>query len=202
MFCGLFDRLTLPCAKRPQTSRPIIEFETTRRNPVTCPKISDENDEVQLHYFTCSCKEPVHCRTLSRAPVSESATSDDLFQTETDAYVQTAIFNIPATEKRLQEIKSYQETDESCLLVKKYCSEGWPNRLDIPDHSKAFYSVRNELSVQGGFLMRGSRLIIPTSMRADILTKLHDSQMQGPSKGISMVARTLNRVRRVSEEMS
>ena len=52
--------------------------------------------------------------TLSQAPVSEPDTCDDLLQTETDAYVQTAILNIPATEKLLQEIKSHQESSTNC----------------------------------------------------------------------------------------
>lgn len=119
--------------------------------------------------------------TLSRVPVSESTDKDDRFREEADAYIQTAILNIPATEQRLQEIRSQQGKDETCKLVSTYCREGWPSKADLPNCAKGFYSVASELTVQDGILMRGSRLVIPITLRKEILTKLHSSH-QGISK--------------------
>ena len=119
--------------------------------------------------------------TLSQAPVLEPTDKDNRFREETDAYIQIAILNIPATEQRLQEIRSHQDKDEACKLVNTYCRKGWPSKADLPDYARGFYPVASELTVQDGLLMRGSRLVIPSTLRKEILTKLHSSH-QGISK--------------------
>ena len=63
---------------------------------------------------------------LSRAPSSTATSDDQSLQREVDAYVQTAMASLPATEGRLEEIKYEQEKDEVCQLLKKYCKIGWP----------------------------------------------------------------------------
>ena len=46
---------------------------------------------------------------------------------------------------------------------------------------KPYYPVSAEISIEGGLLMRGSRIIIPASMRQSILDKVHTGH-QGISK--------------------
>ena len=66
--------------------------------------------------------------------------------------------------------------------------EGWPENTEKkPDHAssrshnesemKVFWSKRNELSVDSGCLMWGSRVVIPIKMREDILKMLHSTHM-------------------------
>lgn len=44
--------------------------------------------------------------TLSHAPISELTKRDTCFNEEMNAYVQSAFSNLPATEKRLEEIRT------------------------------------------------------------------------------------------------
>ena len=39
--------------------------------------------------------------------------------------------------------------------------------------TKKFYPVTTELSVEKGLLLRGNRLVIPTSLRPEVLSQLH-----------------------------
>ncbi len=96
-----------------------------------------------------------------------------------------------STEKRLEEIRSCQETDPICQEVAKQSQKGWPNhgkqlRKDICPH----FTVRAEISILEGILMRGCRLIIPSSMRPDILRKIHTGH-QGIIKCREMVRQSV-----------
>ena len=64
---------------------------------------------------------------------------------------------------------------------KGYCDKGWPDRSAFPVAVKPYYPVSTEISIQSGLLMRGSRIIIPASMRLSILDKIHTGH-QGISK--------------------
>ncbi len=75
---------------------------------------------------------------------------------------------LPATEKRLEEIQSCQETDPGSGEA------GWPNHgKRLSKDIRPYFTVRAEISIMEGILMRGCRMIIPSSMRPDILRKIH-----------------------------
>ena len=40
--------------------------------------------------------------------------------------------NLPATEKRLEQIKKLQRTDEACQLIATYLCSGWPDKRAAP----------------------------------------------------------------------
>lgn len=63
--------------------------------------------------------------TLSRAPISEPTKRDTCFNEEVNAYVQSTFSNLPATEKRLEEIRSDQDSNSVCKQITTYFLEGW-----------------------------------------------------------------------------
>ena len=78
-------------------------------------------------------------------------------------------------QRRLDEIKSHQNSDRACKQLTTYLQEGWPSKLKMEELVKPYYAVRYELSVQNGLLMRGSRLVIPADLQAEVLHRLHSS---------------------------
>ena len=86
--------------------------------------------------------------TLSRAPTSISTKDDQLLQSEADVYVQAVILALPATEKRLNEIKEKQKEDQVCDQVMRYSGSGVKN---LPTSVRTFYPVAAELSIQKGW---------------------------------------------------
>lgn len=55
---------------------------------------------------------------------------------------------------------------------------GWPERREaVPLEIRAFYSYRDELTVQGEILFRGNRVIVPADMRSEMLKKIHASHI-------------------------
>ena len=59
--------------------------------------------------------------------------------------------------------------------------DGWPGKAHIPDSLTPYLSVSGEITVVDGLLMRGGRIIIPSTLHSSILEKLHTGH-QGISK--------------------
>jgi len=88
-------------------------------------------------------------------------------------FVSAVIQNLPASEKRLEEIKEYQERDHECQQIAQYCRDGWPEKRILPTAVRPYCELASEISMVDGLLMRGSRIIIPLPLRQSTLEKLH-----------------------------
>ena len=111
--------------------------------------------------------------TLSRLPDLKTDSTAVDFENEVEAYVDFVMDHLPATEKKLQEIAREQDKDPLCKLAKEYCSSEWPGKSHLKGPIKAFAKVKEELCVAKGLLLRGDRVVIPTSLQQDILDKIH-----------------------------
>lgn len=84
----------------------------------------------------------------------------------------------------------YQEAtklDNELMKVMQYIEKGWPaNRKLCAANALPYYSLRDTLSVAGGLVMYGSRVVIPCSLRDYVINKLHAAH-QGVSKTLQRV---------------
>ena len=110
---------------------------------------------------------------LSRAPCSDALSTDVRFQKKTEVYVDSIVQNLPATEKQLIRIQRYQEEDVECQEAVRHTQSGWPSRQSLYGPMKRYLDVATELSVKDGLLMRGSRIVIPTALRLEMLDRIH-----------------------------
>ena len=78
---------------------------------------------------------------------------------KTAAYMSTVVQSLPATEKQMEGIRQHQEEDE-CRQAVEYCQSGWPSRQSLTGVMKHYHAVASNLSVQGGLLMRGNRVVV------------------------------------------
>ncbi|XP_044170830.1 uncharacterized protein K02A2.6-like [Acropora millepora] len=97
------------------------------------------------------------------------------------AHVASVITGLPASDTRLKRIIEAQDEDQVCRQIKKYCSECWPDKHSVKDAMKTYWSTRGELTVVQNILLRGTRIVIPSSMRLEILDKI-DEGHQGTAK--------------------
>lgn len=112
---------------------------------------------------------------LSRAPTGSPEKGDQLLESDTRAFVASVIDSIPATPRRLEEIKRKQQEDKVCSRVMQYCREGWPtDKAKMDAELRPFYQVRYDLTVQEGLLLFDTRLVIPAELRKDILGRIHE----------------------------
>lgn len=67
---------------------------------------------------------------LSRSPVTESEEDDKALLEEIEAFCESIVEWLPATE-RLQTYRQAQEQDPVCTQLKVYCRQGWPVRTKV-----------------------------------------------------------------------
>ena len=108
---------------------------------------------------------------LSRATVWSVSNTQQ--ENELDLYVNMLMSTLPAREKTLEEIKEHQERDDMLRVVRRYCTEGWPDRFSLDRAFLPYQQFAGELTVRDGLLLKGSGLVIPKSLQTDILQKLH-----------------------------
>ena len=100
---------------------------------------------------------------------------------ETAAYVDTIIHSLPGMEQQLERIKQHQLQNEVLLASSGLLPSGWPTRQALLGPVKLYYPVAEQLSVADGLLMQGKRVVIPGSLRIEMLDKIHTGH-QGIAK--------------------
>ena len=119
-------------------------------------------------------KDLVIADTLSRAPLSGPLTKQDKQLSEDlNLYVSSVIEGLPASEKRLQQIRSYQNEDEVCQQLKEFSQGEWPDKSNLRSALKSYWPERSNITIQQGLLMKDTRIIIPSAMRLEILDAIH-----------------------------
>ena len=129
--------------------------------------------------------------SLSRHPHMQPADGDDLAEQETDThhhqaatYPAMSITQIrmsavlPSEQENLhlQELRLHAEQDQSYQTLKSVITEGFPDqKTSLPDLLKQYWSIRDHLSIDDDLIVYGCRLLIPTSLRATLLSRLHDA---------------------------
>ena len=111
--------------------------------------------------------------TLSRAPLLETA--DELEFKQYDINVLCAL---PISESKLQVMKEKTKDDESLQQLLTTVQSGWPkNKADVPPGARPYWNYRDEISHHDGLLFKGEKVVIPTSMRTDMLKIIHSSHL-------------------------
>ena len=78
--------------------------------------------------------------------------------------------HLAVTRERLADFQQKAKDDPILQQLKETIELGWPERREaVPSEILAFYSYRDELTVQGEILFRGNRVIVPADMRSEML---------------------------------
>ena len=96
-------------------------------------------------------------------------------------FVDAVVQSLPASDAQLERTKREKEQDDICKQIIVYCRDGWTEKHELTGAIRPYYPVKTEIAVANGLLLRGSRLIIPASMRLEILDKIHTGH-QGINK--------------------
>ena len=118
---------------------------------------------------------------LSKLQIRSQTVKSTIDDDEINAHIGSVISSLPASDAQLQQIIDAQEEDPVCRQIKVYCCYGWPDKHSLNDAMKPYWSTRGELSVVQNILLKASSIVIPSSMRLEILDKIHEGH-QGISK--------------------
>ena len=81
--------------------------------------------------------------------------------------------HLPMRPEKLDRYREETEKDEVLQELKHLITSCWPERENTPTLALPYYSYKEELSIQDGLIFRGERLIIPKSMRNQVMQEIH-----------------------------
>ena len=83
---------------------------------------------------------------------------------------------LPARNDRLQELQEATQADDELALLKYTIMSGWPNMIkEIPQVLQPYWTFREELTIEDGLILKGTRIVIPNKKCKTILNQIHDS---------------------------
>ena len=127
--------------------------------------------------------------TLSRASLPNDQTAAEMpeyliysLQKEEDLMLEIADTNnddaIFVTDQRLEKVRQETARDITLQTLMSIIHAGWPNdKNKTPLAVRTYWPYRDELVASNGLVFRGTRLIIPTNMRAEMVKRAHASHM-------------------------
>ncbi|UYV77931.1 K02A2.6-like [Cordylochernes scorpioides] len=116
-------------------------------------------------------KELLDADALSRQPLLTTEGGED--ERPTSAHINAVLSSITDKDEMLTKIFEAQQEDTTLKAVVNYLEQGWPDKKKMSQTLLSYWHVKDELGVQNGLLMRSCRLVIPASMKLEILDKLH-----------------------------
>ena len=108
---------------------------------------------------------------LSRNYVSE--TFPDLIE-GLDAHVHTVIRSLPISDMKIKQLQDATRGDEQMQELIRVINSGWPDtRQNCPKSVMDYYNHRDELSCANDIVFKGQKLVIPASMREEMIKAVH-----------------------------
>ena len=126
---------------------------------------------------------------LSRAPTKVNLSPDELeLQDDYKFLISTVIRNLNCSDLMRNKIIHETENDLVLSKVKHYIQIGWPETMKACHaNAKVYWPERAELSYKDGYILYRDRIVIPQSLRAEILNRIHEGH-QGQER-CKMLAR-------------
>ena len=89
---------------------------------------------------------------------------------------------LKVTDDRLRQIQQQTVEDTALQVLKTTILTGWPETIEeAPVIIREYWAYRDELTVQNGVLFKAPRVIIPKSMRPEMLVRIHSSHLGAQS---------------------
>ena len=106
---------------------------------------------------------------LSRLPRKTIEEADD-WSIEGDQVNRVQIERTPITATRIRQVT---RGDPVLPRVLHYVLHGWPAEENTPEEFRFYRTKREEFTVEDGCLLRGTRVVIPSRYRQEVMSELH-----------------------------
>lgn len=76
--------------------------------------------------------------------------------------------------ERMKRIVEENRTDQGLILLREMIMRGWPDqKIQVDLLIRQFWEVREELHVIDNIVLRNERIVVPATLRKEVLTRLH-----------------------------
>ena len=113
---------------------------------------------------------------LSRVYLNDHAS--EIPETQLIHQVTLTFQLLPISKARLVELQEQTSLGPVIQQLRSYTLHGWPEKFKIPNALKPYYNIRSEIVCHENLLLKGQRIIVPSSLRKtmkDIIHQGHNS---------------------------
>ena len=156
-------------------------LESITKKPLSAapPRLQRMLLQLQRYNFTLLYKpgkEMILADTLSRAYVKGTPDSD--LEEDLVCAVSLVMDNLPVSDPKLKAICDATEKDPTMTKLRDTIRHGWPEqRSETPQELRVYWNFREELSEAQGIILKGDKIVIPVSLRKEMLDKIHSSHL-------------------------
>ena len=85
---------------------------------------------------------------------------------------------LPARCDTLQQLHMTTQADDELAILKHNIMQGWPKNIkQVPPELQPYWTFREELTIEDGLILKGTRIVIPSKQQQAILKQLHDGHL-------------------------
>ncbi|KAI8487979.1 hypothetical protein Bbelb_344270 [Branchiostoma belcheri] len=85
---------------------------------------------------------------------------------------------VNVTTTKLEQIQEETSKDEELQTLAQTITRGWPEkRSEVQPLIREYWTIRDDISIENGVLLAGSRIIIPKSLQKEVLQTIHEGHM-------------------------
>ena len=78
----------------------------------------------------------------------------------------------------LQQLRVATQADDELAILKHTIMQGWPKTIkQVPPELQPYWTFREELTIEDGLILKGTRIVIPNKQHQAILRQLHEGHM-------------------------
>jgi hypothetical protein len=154
---------------------PLINSKDLDQAPVRCQRLLIRLMRFNAEAVYVPGKDMVIPDTLSRDPMSGEC--GDCYK-DVEQFLMNVETDRPIADYLLQQISEETNNDSELQTVQGYIMKGWPTYFkEVPMTIQSYFREQNMLSVVNGLVLFGKRIVVPQSMRAQILDRIHDGHL-------------------------
>ena len=78
----------------------------------------------------------------------------------------------------LQPLPKASQVDDTLVILKYAIQKGWPNTIkELPSEIQPYWTFREELTIEDCFILKGTRIVVPSTKQAEILKLIHEGHL-------------------------
>ena len=114
--------------------------------------------------------------TLSRAPLTGTEANSLELQDEAETFIAEVVKQAHSSMEQhpLETYRLKQAEDPICAQVSKHCKSGWPRKHRLSPELIPYWKLRGSLTTHDDILLFNDRIVIPESLRADVMDRVHE----------------------------
>ncbi|GFO40351.1 transposon ty3-i Gag-Pol polyprotein [Plakobranchus ocellatus] len=121
--------------------------------------------------------EQVLADALSRATENNDSEVTEIPEREMKAFVDSVVKELKAKPQKIEEIKEKQANDPALCKLRALI-HAWPDSSrKVPKDVRSYWTVREDVTECNGVLLKGNQIIIPESMKQEMLSIVHQGHL-------------------------